>query len=124
MSFTEINANGPQTADATPAAPVADPAPAAPSDQPAPAPTAPAATAVPVGGGGGNGQTATPPALYRIALKAFVAAIIAGLSSLGTVLVGTNVGLGDVTSAQWVTIALATVVAFGGVYGVKNSPAA
>jgi hypothetical protein len=54
-------------------------------------------------------------------LKAFYAAVVAALSGLGTVLVG-NASISDVSTAQWVTIALATVIAFGGVWGVTNAP--
>lgn len=53
------------------------------------------------------------------ALKAFYAAAVAALSGLVTVLVG-DVGFTDVTAGQWVTIALAALVAFGGVYGLTN----
>jgi hypothetical protein len=54
--------------------------------------------------------------------KALLAAVIAALGSLATVMVG-ETGFGDLTAGQWVTIALAVTVAFGGVYGVKNSTA-
>ena len=53
------------------------------------------------------------------ALKAFYAAVVAALSGLVTVLVG-DANFGDLTAGQWVTIALAAVVAFGGVYGITN----
>jgi hypothetical protein len=53
------------------------------------------------------------------ALRAFYAALVAALSGLVTVLVGDS-GLGDLTAGQWVTIALAALVAFGGVYGISN----
>ena len=49
-----------------------------------------------------------------------LAALIAALGSLATVLVG-DMGLGDLTTGQWVTLAFAALVAFGGVYGVRNS---
>lgn len=55
------------------------------------------------------------------ALKAFYGAAVAGLGSLGTVLVG-DTSIGQVTSGQWVAIALSTLIAFGAVYGVTNSP--
>ena len=55
------------------------------------------------------------------ALKAFYSGTVAALSGLVTVLVGdttfTNLGAG-----QWVTIALAALVAFGGTYGISNKP--
>lgn len=53
------------------------------------------------------------------ALKAIYAAIVAALSGLVTVLVG-DAGFSDLTAGQWVTIALATVIAFGGTYGLTN----
>jgi hypothetical protein len=56
------------------------------------------------------------------AAKAILAAGIAALGSLATVMVG-DTGFGDLTAGQWVTITLAVTVAFGGVYGVKNSTA-
>lgn len=56
------------------------------------------------------------------AAKAILAAVIAALASLATVMVG-DTGLGDLRAGQWVTIALAVTVAFGSVYGVKNTTA-
>lgn len=56
------------------------------------------------------------------ALKAFYAALIAALSGLVTVLVG-DMGFGDLSAGQWVTIALAALVAFGGTYGISNRSA-
>lgn len=53
------------------------------------------------------------------ALKAFYAAAVAALSGLVTVLVG-DAGFGDLTAGQWVTIALAALVAFGGVYALPS----
>lgn len=53
------------------------------------------------------------------ALRAFYAAVVAALSGLVTVLVG-DVGFSDLTAGQWVTIALAALIAFGGVYGITN----
>jgi hypothetical protein len=54
-------------------------------------------------------------------LKAFYAAIVAALGGLVTALTG-NAGFSDLTAGQWVTIALAAIVAFGGVYGITNKP--
>lgn len=54
--------------------------------------------------------------------KAIYAAVIAGLGSLAAVLVG-DVGIGDLTAGQWVTVVLAALVAGGGVYGLRNAPA-
>ena len=53
------------------------------------------------------------------AAKAVFAAVVAALSGLVTVLVG-DTGFTGITAGQWTTIALATVVAFGGVYGLTN----
>lgn len=53
------------------------------------------------------------------ALKAFYAALAAALSGLVTVLVG-DVGFTDLSAGQWVTIALAALIAFGGTYGLSN----
>ena len=47
--------------------------------------------------------------------KAFVAAIIAGLGALGTSLVDNHVD-----QAEWVAVALATVVALNAVFWVPN----
>ena len=52
--------------------------------------------------------------------KAIYAALIAALSGLVTVLVG-DVGFGDLLAGQWVTIALAALVAGGGVAGISNA---
>jgi hypothetical protein len=57
------------------------------------------------------------------ALKALYATAVAGLGSLAAVLVG-DLSLGAVTAGQWVTIALAALVAGGGVYGISNRPPA
>jgi hypothetical protein len=56
------------------------------------------------------------------AAKAVFAAAVAGLGSLAAILVG-DVGLADVTAGQWVTVALAAMVAGGGVYQIPNTPA-
>ena len=53
------------------------------------------------------------------ALKAFVAAATAFLGGLATVLID-NKSVGDLTDGQWVTLALATLIAFAGVYGISN----
>lgn len=54
------------------------------------------------------------------AAKAIYATVVAGLGALAAILVG-DVGFGDVTSGQWVTVVLAALVAGGGVYGVRNT---
>lgn len=53
------------------------------------------------------------------AAKAIYAGLVAGLGALGTVLVGDS-DFGDVTSGQWVTIALSALIAGGGVFGISN----
>lgn len=53
--------------------------------------------------------------------KAIYAAVVAGLGALAVPLVG-DVGIGDLSAGQWVTIALAAIVAGGGVYGLRNAP--
>ena len=62
-------------------------------------------------------------ALVKMGAKAFLAALIAALGSLATVLVG-DMGLADLSTGQWVTIAFASLVALGGVYGIRNSSGA
>jgi len=53
------------------------------------------------------------------AAKAVYAAGVTGLGSLAAVLVG-DADFGAITAGQWVTIALAALIAFGGVYGLTN----
>lgn len=55
------------------------------------------------------------PAQYA---KAITAGVVAGLTSLGVALVDTQVSTGE-----WVAVALAVVVAFGAVWTVPNAPA-
>ena len=52
--------------------------------------------------------------------KAIYAGAVMFLGSVAAILVG-DVGFGDITSGQWVAIALAVVVAVGGVFGLSNS---
>lgn len=59
------------------------------------------------------------PAQYA---KALYAAVVAALGALAAVLVG-DVGIDDLTSGQWVTVALTALVAGGGVFGISNKPA-
>lgn len=54
-------------------------------------------------------------------IKAIYAALIAGLSALGGLLVN-DTALGDITAGQWVFVALAVLIAGGGVYGLRNAP--
>lgn len=55
------------------------------------------------------------------AAKAVFAGVLAFLGSIATVLVG-DAGFSDVTDGQWVTAAVAALVAFGAVFGVTNGP--
>lgn len=52
--------------------------------------------------------------------KAIYAGVVAGLGALAAVLVD-NASVGDLTDGQWVTVVLATLVAAGGVAGIKNA---
>lgn len=52
--------------------------------------------------------------------KAVYAGLIAGLSALGGYLVNST-SLGQITAGQWVFVAIAALVAGGGVYGIPNS---
>lgn len=61
-------------------------------------------------------------ALIGRAAKAVYAALVAGLGSLATVLVG-HATFATVTDGQWVTVALVALVAGGGVYGIPNATA-
>lgn len=54
------------------------------------------------------------------ATKAVYAGLVAGLAALGGLLVN-DTGLSDITAGQWVLVALAALVAFGGVYGLPNT---
>lgn len=55
------------------------------------------------------------------AAKAFYAALVAGLAALGGLLVN-DTSIVDVTAGQWVFVASAVLIAFGGVYGLTNRP--
>jgi hypothetical protein len=52
--------------------------------------------------------------------KALYATAVAALGALAAVLVG-DVGIDDLTAGQWVTVALAGLVAGGGVFGIRNA---
>lgn len=56
------------------------------------------------------------------AAKAIYAFIIAFLGSVGTALVGTTGGIGQVTASQWITALVLGLTAGGVVFGVSNSP--
>ena len=55
------------------------------------------------------------------AAKAIYASGVAGLAALGGLLVN-DTSLGEITAGQWVFVASAALVAFGGVYGLTNRP--
>ena len=58
------------------------------------------------------------------AAKAIYAGGVTALGAVAAILVGSDqLGFGDITSGQWVTIALATLIAIGGVFGLQNAPA-
>jgi len=54
--------------------------------------------------------------------KAAFAAVVAFVGALGTILVGTDIGFGDVTAGQWVFAAGAALAAAGGVWGLPYVP--
>lgn len=53
------------------------------------------------------------------AAKAVFAGLVAFLGGLAAILVG-DASLADVTVAQWITVALSTLLAVGGVFGLTN----
>jgi len=53
----------------------------------------------------------------RAQVKAILGAVIAGLGALSTALAD-----GSMTQLEWTTVALAAVVAYGSVYGVRQPP--
>ena len=55
----------------------------------------------------------------RYAAKALYAAAVAFLTAVAAILVG-DVGFGDITSGQWVAIALGVVIALGGTFKLTN----
>ena len=54
-------------------------------------------------------------------LKAFVASLIAFLTSLSTALVDDK-SISEITDGQWVVAVLALLVAFSAVWSVPNTP--
>lgn len=53
--------------------------------------------------------------------KALVAALIAGLSSLATLLTSAHDNFSEITSTGWITVIVSTLVAAGAVWGVPNA---
>lgn len=58
----------------------------------------------------------------RTYIKAIIGALIAGLTALATGL-ATGDPEGVVTAVEWISVAIATLGTFGGVYGVRNKEA-
>jgi len=57
----------------------------------------------------------------QYAAKAIYAGVVMFLGSVSAILIG-EVGFGDILPGQWVAIALATVVAVGGVFSLQAAP--
>jgi hypothetical protein len=57
------------------------------------------------------------------AAKAIFASVTTFLTGIISDLSG-DAGFGDISTQQWIVVALATIVAFGGVYGISNGAAA
>lgn len=55
------------------------------------------------------------------AAKAIYAGAVVFLGSVSAIMVG-DTGFGAITDGQWVTIALATLIAVGGVFGFQKAP--
>ena len=56
------------------------------------------------------------------AAKAIYAGAVVFLGSVSAILVGDVSGFSDINDGQWVTIALAVLVAVGGVFGLQAAP--
>lgn len=58
-------------------------------------------------------------------VKALYAGVVAFLGSLSAALLagGEEIAIGDISTAAWVAIILATVLAIGGVLGLQAAPA-
>lgn len=61
--------------------------------------------------------------LVSQAAKAVLAGVLAALTALGAYLVNST-SLSDITAGQWVYVAIAGLIALGGVYGISNKSAA
>lgn len=59
---------------------------------------------------------------YKTAAKAFFAGVVTFLGTLVTAL-ASDQSFTQINTKTWLTVALATVIAIGGVYGVTNAPA-
>ena len=60
----------------------------------------------------------------QYAAKAIYAGIVTFLGALLAALqAAPDVGIGDISTAAWVTIALATIIAIGGVFQLQAAPA-
>lgn len=58
---------------------------------------------------------------FKTAPKAIYAGLVTGLASLGALLVN-DTEFEDITAGQWVFVVSSALIAFGGVYGLKNAP--
>ena len=57
-------------------------------------------------------------------IKAVYAGVVTFLGALLAALqAAPDIGLSDLTSATWITVALATIIAIGGVLGLQAAPA-
>ena len=57
-------------------------------------------------------------------IKAIYAGIVTFLGALLAALqAGPDIGLGDLSTAAWITIGLATIITVGGVLGLQSAPA-
>jgi hypothetical protein len=58
-------------------------------------------------------------------IKAIYAGVVTFLGALlASLQAGPDIGLGDLSTAAWITIALATIISIGGVLGLQSAPAA
>jgi hypothetical protein len=62
--------------------------------------------------------------MFSTFAKATYAVLASALGSLASVLVGPHASFSSITAGQWVAVALAALIAGGGVYGITNRPAA
>lgn len=60
-------------------------------------------------------------AYMSYAAKAIYAGAVAGLGALAAVLID-GAAIGEISAAAWVTIALAALLAVGGVFRLNNGP--
>jgi hypothetical protein len=66
------------------------------------------------------GQAAAVKDNPKVPVKAIVGALITFVSLLWANLDGKQDNLGAVTANEWIGVVVATVIAFGGIYGFSN----